>query len=74
VDAVDKGSGECLARVSEVAAFLRLSRSKVYGMMDAGELKYVKLGKSRRLRWSDVLDLVEANTVANSEPPRKSAM
>jgi excisionase family DNA binding protein len=72
VDAVDKGSGECLARVSEVAAFLKLSRSKVYGMMDAGELKYIKLGKSRRLRWNDVMELLEANTVANSSPTTKS--
>jgi excisionase family DNA binding protein len=63
MNAVDKGSGDSLARVAEVAAFLKLSRSKVYGMMDAGELKYVKLGKSRRLRWSDVMALVEANTM-----------
>jgi excisionase family DNA binding protein len=53
-----------LQPVSKVAEFLCLSRSKVYGLMEQGELPFVKLGKSRRVRWSDVLKLVEANTVS----------
>jgi excisionase family DNA binding protein len=57
-----------LARVPEIAAFLSLSRSKVYQMMDAGELPYVKLGKSRRVRWSDVMALIAANTVGRDGP------
>jgi excisionase family DNA binding protein len=57
-------SEQRLQTVSAVAQFLCLSRSKVYAMMDAGELPYVKLGKSRRVRWSDVIRLIEANTVA----------
>jgi hypothetical protein len=32
-------------------------------MMEAGELKYVKFGKSGRLRWSDVMELIETSTV-----------
>ena len=63
-DAHERNGAESLARVPEVAAFLKLSRSKVYSMMDSGELRYVKLGKSRRLRWSDVMSLIEANTVS----------
>ncbi len=55
-----------LAHVVEVAKFLSLSRSKVYAMMEAGDLPYVKLGKSRRVRWSDVLNTVEENRVARS--------
>ena len=39
-----------LQQVSAVAKFLNISRSKVYTMMDAGQLPYVKLGKSRRIR------------------------
>jgi excisionase family DNA binding protein len=52
-----------LAKVSEVADFLKLSRAKVYQLMDAGELCHVKLGRSRRIRWEDVLRLVEQNRV-----------
>ena len=52
-----------LCPIGEVARYLSLSRSKVYQMMDAGELPYVKLGKSRRVRWQDVLQLVTRNTV-----------
>jgi excisionase family DNA binding protein len=37
------------ATVLEAAAFLRLSRAKIYQLMDAGDLHYAKFGKSRRI-------------------------
>ena len=43
--AVDEG----FASVLEAGEFLRLSRAKVYGLMDAGELMYAKFGKARRI-------------------------
>lgn len=52
-----------LRPVHAVAKFLAISRSKVYQMMDAGQLPYVKLGKSRRVRWNDVLKLIDQNMV-----------
>jgi excisionase family DNA binding protein len=55
-----------LRPVQAVAQFLAISRSKVYQLMDSGDLPYVKLGKSRRVRWTDVLQLVEDNTVSRS--------
>ncbi len=55
-----------LQPVPAVARYLSVSRSKVYQLMDAGELPYVKLGKSRRVRWADVLRLVEENLVSNA--------
>lgn len=58
--------GDRLRPVSAVAEFLAISRSKVYQLMECGELRYVKLGRSRRVRWNDVLVLVEQNTVARS--------
>ena len=66
-DAHERNGTESLARVPEVARFLSLSRSKVYQMMDCGQLKYVKLGKSRRLRWSDVMALVDASTIEHED-------
>jgi excisionase family DNA binding protein len=42
---VDEG----FATVVEAAEFLRLSRAKVYLLMDARELSYAKFGKSRRV-------------------------
>jgi excisionase family DNA binding protein len=71
-DAHKSDVAESLARVPEVARCLSLSRSKVYQMMDSGELKYVKLGKSRRLRWSDVMALIEANTVSGADGDRRA--
>ncbi|MGE3703512.1 MAG: helix-turn-helix domain-containing protein [Hyphomicrobiaceae bacterium] len=52
-----------LRPVAVVAKFLAISRSKVYQLMDQGDLPYVKLGKSRRVRWADVLKLVDDHLV-----------
>ena len=38
-----------LVTVSEAAAFLRLSRSTVYELMNQGILAYAKIGRSRRI-------------------------
>ena len=62
-DRLDSG----LQPVNKVARFLSLSRSKVYALMEAGQLPYVKLGKSRRVRWADVLALVETHTIGRQE-------
>jgi excisionase family DNA binding protein len=56
-----------LRPVRDVAAFLSISRSKVYQLMASGALPYVKLGKSRRVRWSDVVALVESNLISRDE-------
>jgi excisionase family DNA binding protein len=55
-----------LRPVRAVAEFLAISRSKVYQLMETGDLPYVKLGKSRRVRWADVLALVERNTIGTA--------
>jgi excisionase family DNA binding protein len=52
-----------LCTVPEVARSLAISRSKVYSLMDSGRLPHVKLGRSRRLRWEDVMKLIDENTV-----------
>ena len=54
---------EALQTVTTVAKYLSLSRSKVYQLMESGHLPYVKIGKSRRLRWSDVYALVNESVV-----------
>ena len=38
-----------LLNVAESAAFLRLSRSALYALMERGELPYVTLGRTRRI-------------------------
>ena len=59
--------GEQLCTVGTVAKFLSVSRSKTYQLMDRGDLPYVKLGKSRRIRWSDVRDLIDRCRVDGSK-------
>jgi len=45
----------------EAAEMLSLSRSKIYEMMHAGLLPFLKFGKSRRILVSDIRKLAEAN-------------
>lgn len=53
-----------LYRVSEVAHYLSLSRSKVYEMVRAGTLPSVKIDGVRRVRGVDVLAFVDSLTRA----------
>ncbi|GEM_PF-1975390 len=50
-----------LMTVPEVAAFLRLSRSTVYALMEKGALPYVRIGAARRVPRRAVIDLAAAN-------------
>ncbi|HEX6507757.1 MAG TPA: helix-turn-helix domain-containing protein [Chloroflexota bacterium] len=45
-------------------SFLQVSRSTLYGLMDGGELAYVKIGKARRIPWTALISLVKRNTVS----------
>jgi excisionase family DNA binding protein len=38
-----------LESVAEAAEFLGISRAKLYLLMEAGELHYVKIGRTRRI-------------------------
>lgn len=53
----DELLAEGLLTVAEAASFLRLSRSKVYGLMETGTLRYVLIGRSRRIPRRAVIDL-----------------
>jgi excisionase family DNA binding protein len=44
-----------LCTPKEAAVSLALSRSTVYELMASGELPYVKRGRSRRIRWADLV-------------------
>ena len=46
-----------LVTVQQAALFLSVSRSKLYELMDRGDLKFVKLGRSRRIPRRALIDL-----------------
>jgi excisionase family DNA binding protein len=46
-----------VSKIPETANFLRISRSRLYGLMDHGELIYLKLGRSRRIPRRAVIEL-----------------
>lgn len=47
-----------LLTVVEVSRMLGIGRSKVYELLYSGELKSVKIGAARRVRYSDLRDYV----------------
>jgi excisionase family DNA binding protein len=49
-----------LYRVTEVAVFLSVSRSKVYELLASGDLPSVKIDRTRLIRGSDLRDYVES--------------
>jgi excisionase family DNA binding protein len=51
------------ATVREGAAFLRLSRAKVYQLMESKELLYAKFGGSRRIPWRSLYDYAARSIV-----------
>ena len=42
------------ATITEAIAVSSLSRSKLYNMIDAGELESKRFGKSRRITWASI--------------------
>jgi excisionase family DNA binding protein len=49
--------------IAEAATFLKLSRSKVYLLMDGGELPYAKFGKARRIPKRALREFAERSMV-----------
>ncbi|MNL26807.1 Helix-turn-helix domain protein [compost metagenome] len=55
-----------LADIPEAAAFLRVSRSKVYEMLQRKELRSIWLGKCRRIPRLELINYVEQKLSAHS--------
>lgn len=55
-----------LGTVEQATQFLSIGRSKLYDLMDAGELAYCKIGKARRIPWNEIRRLA-AETLRTAE-------
>ncbi|MEV1080604.1 helix-turn-helix domain-containing protein [Streptomyces sp. NPDC050211] len=58
--AIDAPIGRLLYTPEEAAEVLSYGRSTVYELMAEGVLKYVKRGRSRRIRRSDLVAYVDS--------------
>lgn len=52
-----------LVNLRAAAKLLALSVPKVYQLMETGQLSYIKIGRSRRVRKTDLLELVQEHEV-----------
>ena len=59
-------NGSLLLTISEAAAALRISRSSIYRLFDAGELMWVQIEPSRRVTSAEIHRFIAAHTEAAS--------
>lgn len=52
-----------LLKVEQVCKILTLSAPSVYRLLESGEIPYVKMGRTRRIKEEDVRAYLEKNTV-----------
>ena len=52
-----------LMKINDVAAFLAVSRQKIYQLIKAGELSYTIVGEARRIPRASVLELASKKLV-----------
>ena len=57
-----RGSARRLLTIPEAAAALRISRSSVYRLFDAGQLAWVQIGSSRRVTSIEIERFIAAHT------------
>ena len=55
-----------LLTIPEVATALRISRSSVYRLFDGGELRWVRVGSTRRVSSAEINRFIAAHTEAAS--------
>jgi excisionase family DNA binding protein len=55
-----------LLTIPEVAAALRISRSSIYRLFEAGELAWVQIGAARRVNSAEINRFVDKHTKAAS--------
>ena len=53
--------------VPEVAWYLKLSKSKVYGLVQQRQIPHIKIGRNVRVREKDVQAWLAANSVSVSK-------
>lgn len=57
-----------LVTVAEASRFLSVSRTMLYGLMDAGRLAYVKIGRARRIPRAALVRLAHDNLRGQHDP------
>jgi excisionase family DNA binding protein len=58
----------------QVAAMLNIARTKVFALMKTGELKSVRIGRSRRILPKQVRDYVNSLLESSAEPEAPSPL
>jgi excisionase family DNA binding protein len=54
-----------LISVAQAARFLSVSRSTMYKLMDSGNIRYLKVGRARRVPRKALIDFVAGNMVGD---------
>lgn len=52
---------EEIMTIPEVARYLKLSKSKIYNLVQAGKIPYLKIGRNVRIRESDLKQWINSS-------------
>lgn len=61
-----------LLKVEEAAGFLRIGRTKVYGLMARGELPVIRIGRAVRIPRRGLLHWIETQTTGGHDLGRSA--
>ena len=61
---------ETIYTIPEVAKYLKLSRSKVYYLVQRGTIPHVRIGKNVRIRERDLKDWLDNNSIGRIQYTR----
>jgi excisionase family DNA binding protein len=56
---------EKIYTIPEVAAYLKMSRSKVYNLVQGRKIPYIRINRNVRIRETDLKKWIEKNIVTN---------
>lgn len=62
---------DTILTIPEVAKYLKLSKSKVYGMVARNEIPYIRIGKNVRIKQSDLEKWLQENSRTSMKGTRR---
>jgi excisionase family DNA binding protein len=60
---VEDEMNEVIYTIPEVARYLKLSKSKVYSMVQKGTIPYIRIGRNVRIRERDLARWIHENKI-----------
>ncbi len=58
---------ETILTIPEVARYLKISKSKIYYLVQRGEIPYIRIGRNVRIKESDLMKWLDKHRDSNTK-------